>query len=91
MTSSPLPPLPGEEAPIDAEFEPAEEKSAKSRARIGGPGWLAYGVLLLIALASFALAAFGSGLIPGFAPGSEVSPLTDAHVTAHGAGGQPAG
>lgn len=71
MTTSPLPPMPGEEAPIDAEFEPAEENSATSGRRTGGPGWLAYGVVLLIALASFALAAVGSGLVPGFAPGSD--------------------
>lgn len=71
MPTSPLPPLPGEEVPIDAEFEPAAVKSTKTGQRPGGPGWVAYGVLFLVAFSSFLLAALGSGLVPGFTPGSD--------------------
>nr|WP_070960428.1 hypothetical protein [Hyphomonas sp. Mor2] len=70
MTSSALPPETGDEAPIDAEFEPAPSAPQSDKASGRGPGWAAFGGLGLIALVSLILAAAGAGLIPGLAPGT---------------------
>lgn len=70
MSDTPLPPLPDEDAPIDAEFEPAERSDQPPRSRGGGPGWAAFGLVFFLALAGFALAAATAGFIPGFKPGT---------------------
>ena len=70
MSDTPLPPLPDEDAPIAAEFEPAERSDQPPRSRGGGPGWAAFGLVFFLALAGFALAAATAGFIPGFKPGT---------------------
>ncbi|MEO1553033.1 MAG: hypothetical protein AAFR82_03800, partial [Pseudomonadota bacterium] len=70
MSDTPLPPLSDDEAPIDAEFEPAERHEASSRAPSGGPGWAAFGLVFLLALSGFGLAAATAGFVPGFKPGT---------------------
>ncbi|MEL6859197.1 MAG: hypothetical protein AAFO74_12475 [Pseudomonadota bacterium] len=67
MTSSTLPPSSRDEEPIDVEFEPADI-AADDRPASGGPGWGAFGLVSLMALSSFALAAYAAGLIPGLQP-----------------------
>jgi len=47
MTDSSLPPLPSDDAPIDAEFEPAERAGTTAATLSGGPGWMAFGILFL--------------------------------------------
>jgi hypothetical protein len=59
--------------PIDAEFEPAEvpdnteakprDKDHDNGSTQGGPGWLSFAVLLLIALGAFGLSLWSSGLL----------------------------
>ena len=70
MSDTPLPPLPDDEAPIDAEFEPAERNDKTTRSGSTGPGWTAFGLVFLLALAGFGLAAATAGFIPGFKPGA---------------------
>lgn len=70
MPSSSLPPETGDDLPIDAEFEPAAQKPGPDKSPGSGPGWAAFGGLGLIAVSGFALAAAGTGLIPGFQPGA---------------------
>jgi len=69
MTDTTLPPDPDENAPIDAEFEPALPRTPSLTGR-RGPSWLAFLVLGGISLLSFALAAAAFGLIPGLKAGS---------------------
>lgn len=69
MTDTSLPPLSSDETPIDAEFEPAEPNE-RTAGVSGGPGWLAYGMLFLIALSGLLLAAAAAGYVPGFKPGA---------------------
>ena len=69
MTDTTLPPDPDENAPIDAEFEPALPRTP-SLTRRRGPSWLAFLVLGGISLLSFALAAAAFGLIPRLKAGS---------------------
>lgn len=70
MPASSLPPDSGDDLPIDAEFEPAEIKPDDKITRSGGPGWMAFGIVALLALAGFSLAAASAGFIPGFQPGA---------------------
>lgn len=70
MTESSLPPSSRDEAPIDAEFEPAKPTPKPDRRNASGPGWLAFGLLGLVALSAFGLAAASAGWVPGFSPGS---------------------
>ncbi|MEM7329459.1 MAG: hypothetical protein AAF437_12015 [Pseudomonadota bacterium] len=70
MSDTSLPPLSDEAAPIDAEFEPAERTDAPKPSGTGGPGWAAFGLIFLLALAGFALAAATAGFVPGFKPGT---------------------
>ncbi len=64
MTDTTSPPNPDDDAPIDAEFEPALSRQS-SRSRRRSPGWLAFLVLGSLSFLSFALAAVAFGLIPG--------------------------
>jgi hypothetical protein len=67
MTDIPPPPATGDNAPIDAEFEPAAPRTkAPKQTNRSGPGWLAFGLVGLISIASLGLAAASSGLLPGF-------------------------
>lgn len=70
MTDPSLPPLSSDEAPIDAEFEPAEPAETAAARASTGPGWAAYGGLFLVSLGAFALAAATAGYVPGFKPGN---------------------
>ena len=70
MTESSLPPSPGDDAPIDAEFEPAAPSDSKKPAARSGPGWLAFGILGLVSSAAIVLAAASAGYVPGFKPGA---------------------
>lgn len=69
MTDTTLPPDPDNNAPIDAEFEPAQPRPSLLAGR-RGPNWLAFLILGGISLLSFALAAAAFGLIPGLKAGS---------------------
>ena len=74
MTDAPLPPAQPDEAPIDAEFEPAtvqtEPEATQTTAKVkrSGPGWGTAILLGAVSLGSLGLAAFATGLVPGFAP-----------------------
>ena len=69
MSDPSLPPSSRDDDPIDAEFEPAEPTpESKEVVKRSGPGWIAYFALALICLG---VSAFGAGLIPGYAPGSD--------------------
>ena len=70
MTESSLPPSSGDDAPIDAEFEPAVRSESKEVATRSGPGWFAFGLLSVVSTAGFALAAASAGYLPGFHPGA---------------------
>ena len=70
MTESSLPPSSGDDAPIDAEFEPAAPSNSKKQKTKSGPGWFAFGILSLISMAAIMLAAASAGYVPGFKPGS---------------------
>lgn len=70
MSDTPLPPHSDDAAPIDAEFEPAERQDQPTKSMSSGPGWAAFGLLFLLALGGFTLAAATAGFIPGFKPGS---------------------
>ena len=71
MTDSSLPPLPSDDAPIDAEFEPAEQTESSAAQPSTGPGWAAFFGLMLLTLAALGLAAATAGYIPGFKPGAQ--------------------
>lgn len=71
MTDSSLPPSPSDDAPIDAEFEPAERDETSDSKPPSGPGWMAFGVLFLLAVSALGLAAATAGYVPGFKPGSQ--------------------
>lgn len=63
------------EAPIDAEFEPAQPVSTAQKLRMG-PGWRAFGLVCLLFLVSAGLILANYGLIPGLKPrGSETEAL----------------
>ncbi|MCF6329890.1 MAG: hypothetical protein L3J02_08835 [Henriciella sp.] len=64
MTDTISPPNPDDDAPIDAEFEPALSRKS-SLARRRSPGWLAFLALGSFSFLSFALAAVAFGLISG--------------------------
>ena len=70
MSDTPLPPHSDDAAPIDAEFEPAERQDQTPQSISSGPGWAAFGLVFLLALGGFALAAATAGFVPGFKPGS---------------------
>ncbi|MEM7459716.1 MAG: hypothetical protein AAF331_09655 [Pseudomonadota bacterium] len=70
MSDTPLPPLSDDETPIDAEFEPAERSEQPTRTPSSGPGWTAFGLVFLLALGGFGLAAATAGFVPGFKPGT---------------------
>lgn len=70
MTESSLPPSARDEAPIDAEFEPATPSESKKPKTKSGPGWFAFGLLGLMSVAAIVLAAASGGYIPGFHPGA---------------------
>lgn len=78
MTDAPLPPAQPDEAPIDAEFEPAtvqdepEAVQTHTKVKRSGPGWGTAFLLGAVSLGSLGLAAFASGLVPGFAPKTAV-------------------
>ena len=67
MSDPSLDPAPGDEAPIDAEFEPAAPAPKTSSDRKSGPGWISFVALALVCLG---LSAYGAGLIPGMKPGA---------------------
>lgn len=69
MTESSLPPSSRDEAPIDAEFEPATPSAPEKRRTKSGPGWGAFGLLGLMSLAAIVLSAASAGFIPGLNPG----------------------
>ena len=79
MTSSSLPPSSRDEEPIDVDFEPAEIKIAETSSG-NGPGWGAFGVVSLVALSGFALAAYGAGIIPGVSPASSKTKALEAQI-----------
>lgn len=68
MSTSSVPPISGDDAPIDAEFEPAPSEKPKSSRAFGRPGWIAFGVLGLVSLLSLTLALASIGRVPGFTP-----------------------
>lgn len=71
MTSPSHPSTPQDEAPIDAEFEPAEiSNPGPKRAGGSGPGWPAFFGVLMIALLAVGLGAATAGWIPGLKLGS---------------------
>ena len=70
MTESSLPPSSGDDAPIDAEFEPAVRGDSEKVVTKSGPGWFAFGLVGLVSAAGFALAAASAGYVPGFNPGA---------------------
>ena len=70
MTESSLPPSARDEAPIDAEFEPAAPSESKTPNAKSGPGWFAYGLLGLVSTTAIVLAAASAGYVPGFHPGA---------------------
>ncbi|MEM7640604.1 MAG: hypothetical protein AAF269_16230 [Pseudomonadota bacterium] len=70
MSDTPLPPHSDDAAPIDAEFEPAERQDPPTKSMSSGPGWAAFGLVFLLALGGFTLAAATAGFVPGFKPGS---------------------
>lgn len=70
MTESSLPPSSGDDAPIDAEFEPAAPSNARKPTARSGPGWLAFGILGLVSAFAIVLAAASAGYVPGFKPGA---------------------
>ena len=72
MTDSSLPPLSSDDAPIDAEFEPAARDESAPPRPATGPGWMAFGGLTVVTLSAFGLAAATAGYVPGFQPGSQV-------------------
>ena len=72
MTDSSLPPLPTDDAPIDAEFEPAAREDTAPPGHAAGPGWMAFGGLAVLTLSALGLAAATAGYVPGFQPGSQV-------------------
>lgn len=76
MTSSSPPQPPRDEAPIDAEFEPADPPSKDAKGAGKGAGRFA---LLLVAISAFLalfLGAAVAGYVPGFKPGqSELNAL----------------
>lgn len=71
MTESSLPPSPSDDAPIDAEFEPATRDESTASRQSTGPGWAAFGGLSLLTLSALGLAAATAGYVPGFQPGSQ--------------------
>ncbi|NQY41289.1 MAG: hypothetical protein HRT80_14445 [Henriciella sp.] len=70
MSESSLPPSSGDEAPIDAEFEPAIRSDSKETTLKSGPGWFAFGLLGLVSGGALLLAAASAGYVPGFKPGA---------------------
>lgn len=70
MTSETIPPSAKEEAPIDAEFEPARRSQSAPESARGGPGWFAFGGVSAIAMLGLFLAAANAGFIPGLHPGA---------------------
>lgn len=70
MTESSLPPSSGDDAPIDAEFEPAAPSDSKKPKTKSGPGWFAFGLLGLVSASAIVLAAASAGYVPGFKPGA---------------------
>ncbi|MEL6691900.1 MAG: hypothetical protein AAFQ12_02555 [Pseudomonadota bacterium] len=70
MTESSLPPSARDEAPIDAEFEPAALSEPKKTKTHSGPGWFAFGLLGLTSAIAIVLAAASAGFVPGFHPGA---------------------
>ena len=70
MTESSLPPSARDEAPIDAEFEPAAPSESRTPNAKSGPGWFAYGLLGLVSTTAIVLAAASAGYVPGFHPGA---------------------
>jgi len=73
MTDSPLPPT-GDDAPIDAEFEPAPKRKPAPVKR-NGPGWLTVLLLGGVSACAFLLSAASSGLIPGLKQGAKTEVL----------------
>ena len=71
MTESSLPPSARDEAPIDAEFEPASPSKPKKPVTKSGPGWLAFGLLGMVSATAIVLAAASAGYVPGFHPGAD--------------------
>lgn len=70
MTTSSPPPEPGDDLPIDAEFEPAAPKPDSGNGSNPGPGWPAFIGLGVISVAGLVLAAASAGFVPGFQPGA---------------------
>jgi hypothetical protein len=70
MSTSSLPPTSRDEAPIDAEFEPAKPAPGSKPKSKSGPGWGAFLLLALLAAGGLGLGAAGAGLVPGFKPGA---------------------
>lgn len=71
--SDPTDPIPqADPVPIDAEFEPARPKRDDRSQSRGGPGWLAFGGLGLVALFTLVAALAGHGLVPGINPAASI-------------------
>ena len=82
MANSSRPLAPGDDAPIDAEFEPALPKAKSATRASGGPGWVAFGLVSLIAFSGLALAAIAAGLVPFYKPGSSEIATLEAQIAA---------
>lgn len=83
MPDPSLPPSSRDDAPIDAEFEPAKPKAKPKATSRKGPGWIAFGVLALTCLG---LSAVGAGFVPGFTPGSDQAAALETELEALKAG-----
>ena len=81
MTDTSLPPSSRDEAPIDAEFEPAAASDPKLSQSRSGPGWMAFGLLGLISAAALIISAALAGLVPGFKPGAKSLKTLQAELT----------
>lgn len=69
MTDSPHSSSSLDDAPIDAEFEPAGRDDPQTGPGSNRPGWSAYFIVLASAFAALALSAATAGFVPGFKPG----------------------
>jgi len=62
--SDPVLPPPSDEAPIDAEFEPAPKRKAKPEKK-SGPGWFSFLLLGGVSFGALALSVLSSGVMSG--------------------------
>ena len=81
MTETSLPPSPSDDAPIDAEFEPATRDESAASKQSTGPGWSAFGGLSLVTASALGLAVATAGYVPGFQPGSQAIDAVRSELT----------